>query len=256
MRKVYTLILALLITGGTTFAQRSIDWSVESFVKPTEILSNTTTGTTFDVEAVLKNNGPDSLKLGDSILYQLAMLSENDAVILAVPGPTSFGVRTKFRPLASGDTMHLHLRFAIGNYPINSLNVKLRLASLILKRGADSVANENTAGQVNNVFVRNMVWWNPQKFGVGIEQITANSYIDLQPNPAVDAVTVNFKIVNVKSSNTVFVYDMEGRLVKQQTSLSGATHENIDVSDLKSGMYTVKVKTGEIESHQKLQVIH
>jgi len=256
MRKVYTIILALLITGGSSYAQRNIDWSVEEFITPTEIASNTTTGTSFNVEAVLKNNGPASVVAGDSILYQLAMLSENNAVILAVPSASSFGVRIAANSMTTGDTMHFHLRFTIGNYPINSLNVKLRLASQILNRGADSVANELTADLVNNILVKNMVWWNPQKFGVGIDEVSTSFLMDMQPNPAVDQLVINYKMANAKVANTIAIYDMQGRVAFERTSPLRTNSESIDLSGFANGLYTVRVKAGDIESHQKLQVIH
>jgi Secretion system C-terminal sorting domain len=256
MRKVYTFILAFLISGGASFAQRSVDWSVDEIIKPIEITSNTTTGSYFDAQVVLKNNGPDAVMVGDSVLYQVRVLSENDATIIAVPGATSVGLVTNSREFQKDDTMHFHLRFTLGSYFANSFNVKFWAYSFVVNRSADSIGAENTAEQANNILTKNIVWWNPQRFGVGIEDITNNIYMDLQPNPAADVLKVNYNIVNIKSPNRITIYDVQGRLVYEKTSAAGATFENVDVSALNAGMYTVNVKSGDIESHQKLQVLH
>jgi hypothetical protein len=81
---------------------------------------------------------------------------------------------------------------------------------------------------------------------VGIDE-EKNNLIGLliSPNPAHDVVTIEFE---TKSNEqiTLDILDASGRLVKhiKLTSNSGVVREDIDIHDLKSGVYTLIVKSG------------
>lgn len=66
---------------------------------------------------------------------------------------------------------------------------------------------------------------------VGIEEQTANS-VAIWPNPATDVL-----YLDVINGETISVFDMTGRMVMQQRY-----EGKVDVSDLSSGIYTVKTK--------------
>jgi hypothetical protein len=71
MKKIFTLLAlsALAING---FAQRTIDLSLQEIVKPTELqtaLDGSALSTEFVGELIVKNNGTDSIKTGDSIFF-------------------------------------------------------------------------------------------------------------------------------------------------------------------------------------------
>ena len=66
---------------------------------------------------------------------------------------------------------------------------------------------------------------------VGIEEQTANS-VAIWPNPATDVL-----YLDIMDGETISIFDMTGRMVMQQRY-----EGKVDVSDLASGIYTVKAE--------------
>lgn len=255
MRKVYAIILFALLTSGSSFAQqRTVDWQVVSVLKPSELNSNTQTGTAFDIEAVFKNNGPDTVKAGDSILYQVVLTNMSNQVIFALPSTTSYNIGTNMRRVNPGDTMHFHLRFNFSQYVINSTNVKVNVVSIIFNRAANGVKSEVSPGTTNNVLAKEMVWWNPQKFGVGIAEVSAENLMNVYPNPASNVLHIDYKMASIKSPNTITIFDIQGKVVAELISEAGAFGETMDISGLQPGIYLVRVSNDEMEANQKIQI--
>lgn len=240
---------------SSAFAQRNIDWSVDELIKPTELNSNTTTGTNFDIEAVFKNNGTDTVFSGDTVLVQILFLNASNQLFFAVPNTTSFVTATSSRRFNPGDTMHYHLRLNYNKYTIGTQNTKIRIATLVINRGTNKIADEPTAGQANNVKIVDMLWYNPQKWGVGINEVNNDFLMDVYPNPANNLVTISYKVLTTNTPTQIQIMSLEGRLIKEITSTIGSTSDQVEISDLKPGIYIIKVKNGDLESHQKLQVI-
>ena len=89
-----------------TFAQRNIDWSVEELIKPTE-LNSTATGTDLSVEMVLKNNGSDTVNIGDSAFYRIyATPTTANQLLFAAPNATSFYFKAISKQMVTGDKMN------------------------------------------------------------------------------------------------------------------------------------------------------
>ncbi|MDQ2753903.1 MAG: T9SS type A sorting domain-containing protein, partial [Bacteroidota bacterium] len=62
------------------------------------------------------------------------------------------------------------------------------------------------------------------------------SLFALYPNPAVDVVHLRFSLA---SSATITVFDMNGKALMQKTISGGSSSQNINVSALAAGIYTV-----------------
>lgn len=86
-------------------------------------------------------------------------------------------------------------------------------------------------------------------FVTGYESIELESKIQLYPNPAVDAISIDKK--NESSGTTLYIYNYLGSLVK--TSLLEHKHSKVLIQDLPNGVYMVRIITeNSIESHNKL----
>ncbi len=255
MRKVYVLSLLLLTAASGAFAQRSIDWSVEEIITPTQLNSNASTGTSLSTEFVLKNNGTDAVKVGDTILYQVSVSNLNNQIVVAYPAPTSFAFILATKEINSGDTIHIARPLNTTAYVTTSVDVRFNVISYVRNGGsADPITAEVAPGNANNIKQVNMTWWNPQGWNVSIEESVSNGSFTISPNPATTEISVSWNVSNVNSINKITVYDMTGRVVASSEAESGTFEKSLNVESLKAGMYIVEVSNGTIKSTQKLQV--
>jgi len=74
---------------------------------------------------------------------------------------------------------------------------------------------------------------------LGVADINFSDAISIYPNPATDIITISNNLnINIESIN---LYDMNGRLVKQFETLNNGSSEVIDVSNLSSGIYMAHI---------------
>ena len=253
MRKVYVLCLLAFVAVGNAFGQRTIDWSVEEIVEPTQLNSDASTGTAIAMKVVLKNNGTDDVKSGDTLLYQLAALA-GQQLVFAYPSAQQFAFRVMNRGINSGDTMHLNINLSTTSYVRSSVNITLAFVSYIRNNGSDAITAEVSPGTANNIAQKNVVWYNPQGWGVSVSDVTEASDITISPNPATDQVKVAVNLSDASANTIVRVYDLNGRLVAEETLEAGSFTTTMDVSSLETGLYVVEVTAGEVKSTKKLQV--
>ncbi len=82
-----------------------------------------------------------------------------------------------------------------------------------------------------------------QKTIVGLQKNETNNAISLYPNPASNEVLLN----TTKPIQTIFVYDIQGRLMKE-IEANNAMAIAIDIQSLKCGIYIMTVRTKEGEA--------
>lgn len=75
----------------------------------------------------------------------------------------------------------------------------------------------------------------------GIEKNNNSISFNLFPNPAERIINVIIDIGTDFQNSTLYIYDMQGQLLKQQPVLQ--SNSGIDISIIEKGMYIVKVKT-------------
>ncbi|MBO6516443.1 MAG: T9SS type A sorting domain-containing protein [Bacteroidia bacterium] len=255
MRKIYALGLFMLIMASGAFAQRAIDWSVDEIVTPTELQSDTNVGTVFDIEIVLKNNGTETVKTTDTGAYQFVFQLATGQLLFAYPivnGAAGFTLRPIKREVPSGDTIHEHWTLTFPRYTFVSTNTMFTAASILINRGADSITDGTTA---NNVNTKNLVWWNRQGWGVGVNDVVTNDVLNVYPNPASTEVKVSWNIGSVDEKAVVRIFDLNGRMVAEKTASSSAFEQSLDISELDAGMYMVEVHNGDFKTTKKLQVL-
>jgi hypothetical protein len=80
--------------------------------------------------------------------------------------------------------------------------------------------------------------------GAGINQITADGHVTLQPNPVADILTIQYD-KNVLGENiTVSIYDTNGKLILEQNAANG--NIEMDLLSMNSGMYVAKISKGGV----------
>lgn len=251
MKKVL-LTLAVALTATLSYAApRSIDWSVDQIISPTSMPSNSSTGTTFTFDIVLKNNGTDTAMTSDTMAWQLYAKNSSNQVIFAAPNGGVYIMRLK-KNMAPGDTMHLTGSMTFGYYTDYSQTVNFSAYSILLNRTANGVANEGTGTTANNVKTASMVWVSAHGWGLNVNGTFVNN-MSVYPNPAKDFVNIALQAISVNSPIKVSVLDINGREVYTET-FSNASNISVNTSSFNKGIYTVKVVNGDLISVNKINI--
>jgi uncharacterized delta-60 repeat protein len=111
-------------------------------------------------------------------------------------------------------------------------------ASALCKVAVSSVSQPTATDTSNNTF--------RIEYPSSIHSSTKKTFT-LSPNPADKIVTIN-----IEGTYNLIVIDGLGRVVKTQSM----THKNLDVSNLKSGIYTLIIKNKDLYSTGKLMIKH
>ena len=74
--------------------------------------------------------------------------------------------------------------------------------------------------------------------------------ISIYPNPAKDIVNIDIVGKNVSGNNSIYIYSMDGQLIKQTTRSNNRIQ--IDLSFLSQGTYLMIIQTGNCKYIQKL----
>lgn len=254
MKKFYVLVALFAAFSSASFAQRNIDLSVSEILSPIEIFSIEASGTALPVHLVLKNNGADEAKMGDSIFFQVSLLTKTNAVLDAIPnGALNLG-GVLSRNVPNGDTIHFTKYVQSLKYLYNTTEVNFAALVILINRGSNPLTAEIAPGLTNNRMTKSVLWWNAYKNGVGVNNMST-SILNVYPNPALNQVNISWPIASTGAAATITVTDLQGKVVlsSEMTNFSGT--ETLNVSSLKSGMYMVEVATGDVKMNQKLQIV-
>jgi hypothetical protein len=91
--------------------------------------------------------------------------------------------------------------------------------------------------------------------GVSINEITSIENLNVYPNPATDVVSISYSTVG--NENVSYrMTDLSGKsvIVRDLGVRNGSQIENIDLSNLVSGMYILEIAAGNKRSVQKVSV--
>lgn len=89
-------------------------------------------------------------------------------------------------------------------------------------------------------------FWSFSPYGVGISKIEKENNISIYPNPCTNYITL-VGIENFAKNENLFIYNMMGQLVKTVFISDGTEDKNIDISDLKSGNYMLKISNESLK---------
>ncbi len=258
MKKLFTLFAAVAISSAV-FAQRSVDFKLDSIYAPYELNTPTTGGTPFSVVFQCSNNGTDSIFAGDSILYNFAIYSASSqpTFIRAYPteqNPNSFGFGTVLtKDLGPGDTVMFTATGILTVRATTTLQVIGQGGVYVLNRATgqdfsnDPVTTNNRRGYI-------YTWFNAEKWPLAVENMEVEA-LSLYPNPAVNTVTLKTPVAGAEVA-TVRVFDMKGQLVRTEQTASNAVEHNLNVADMTNGIYVVEVSSGSFIQTTKLVVNH
>jgi hypothetical protein len=90
--------------------------------------------------------------------------------------------------------------------------------------------------------------------GVGIEEL-ADGLFTIYPNPSSGEFNVEFEAVGGETY-ALTIFDEMGKLVYESTieNQSGAYAHEVKLNEVASGIYTISLKTGSLESNKKIVI--
>ena len=251
MKKTFTLLLISI----TTLSLAQVDWAIKSIIEPTELESNTSTGTPIPVNLECENRGTSTIFAGDTVIYNLLMIDlKLSQVIAQIPnGAWYFKVITEDIPVG-GTYSITNENVTLGSYPFESRDIRLGATSYIADRTSPYLDSDSSN---NSTFV-DITWWNPQRWNVSVEDVVYNSdNIAVYPNPANDQLNVKLLFAESNPVN-IELFDLTGKVVAlpNTSQFSASNQYTFDVADLSKGVYILKVTNGTKVSTSKVTISH
>jgi hypothetical protein len=229
------LLIATALVSFSAFAQRNIDWATTAIIKP-DSMRTTSTGTTIQLSFEMKNLGPDTVKPGDTILWQFSTTNTNPRIYY--PGQNSLSIIIPSRSYAPMDTMLVNTSLSTTVGVSQSFNVTIQVLSLVLNTG--SITPEPTANTLNNSKTKSVVWYNQQGWNVGLSEEISKAITSVYPNPVSDK--LYFETTYEKAKN-ITVVDLAGKVVANINTAEMNTE--LDVTSFAKGLYFYEIKTEE-----------
>ncbi|MEC8738698.1 MAG: T9SS type A sorting domain-containing protein [Bacteroidota bacterium] len=256
MKYFYTTF-CLSLFSISVIAQRTVDWSINEIASPTELNSNVQTGTKVDVKLVCQNIGPDKAQTGDSLFYQFFATNQSGSnIIFWAPNAqntNSYYLSVLTRDLDVNDTIHVSNSVQLNSYVPNSINIIFGARSLLQNRTSGLIA-EDTSTTSNNVSLKQIIWYNPQKWGVGMEDVEQEGLFNIYPTPAHSYLMIQPLIQNTKENLEVILFDMRGRKVLNKTFEHKIDAYRLNIENMEEGIYILSVKQGDKSTSKKISI--
>ncbi len=237
MKKIL-LTLAIAITANFSYAQRSIDWSVETILSPSQVVHNTSTA----LKIVCKNNGTDTAEIGDTIFTRAIL---NNQFV------TNYVIQVLTARLNPGDT--IHHSFNINGIPHTTLSFNGPFMAQSVLQNRPGLTLEAQGTITNNSVQITIPYINDKGWGVSVNSVADNSVMSLYPNPAKTELNVDVKMLG-NSDATLEIIDMTGKVVMSINGYNAASGFNVNVEGFDKGVYLVQVKNGDFVSTAKISI--
>ena len=244
----------LSLFSVSAIAQRTVDWSINEIASPTELNSNVQTGTKVDVKLVCQNMGPDKAQTGDSVFYQF--FADRSTLIFWAPNAQNrniYYLSVLSRDLDVNDTIHVSNSIQLNSYVPNSVDISFGARSLLQNRTSGLTA-EDTSTLSNNVSLKQIIWYNPQKWGVGVEDVEQEGLFTIYPTPAHNYLMIQPLILNTKENLEVILFDMSGRKVLNKTFEDKTDAYRLNLENTDKGIYILSVKQGNKTTSKKITI--
>ena len=87
-----------------------------------------------------------------------------------------------------------------------------------------------------------------------VQDINDSEVINVYPQPAIDNLNIDIKLSN-NDVNRLDIYDIQGKVLLSTVVNQNSNSINLDVSELNSGIYFVKVQSKNNLYTKKVQII-
>lgn len=252
-------VAAAMFLSSNLSAQRTIDWSVSSIpIPPSELREKADmSGSTYTLSAVFTNLGPDTARIGDTLLYRVVIpISQSQAILIPGPDINTYAIRVLTEDIAPNDTAMINLSGSVGFIPKSvSFYTNLTVASLLINgSGSDPIKLEDNSTNGNNALSEQVPWIVKQGWGVNVKTVDIENSFNIYPNPSTTGIfQINTLIRNANNAeNTIKVYDYSGQVVYSAELNSTST---LDLSNLSNGIYFVTYSNGLGTETAKVSIV-
>lgn len=243
MKNFALLIIALLTTTITATAQRVIDLEVTRIIKPDTVQDSREVNFTF----FIKNNGPDDVKITDTIVYQIRYRVGIQTVTF--PSDGTFYTYFPKSTLKSGDSISI------------SGIIKQQMDVLVTRRGdacagafvineSDKIKDEAQTSPytaADNSKCKGCLYYDPAIPGLKVTEPTkvAQGIIKMYPNPTQTEVTFVVDFQEENQEGILKITDVSGRTLLQEDINCTEDKKSIslskNISAFAAGMYFVEI---------------
>lgn len=238
------LLLVILLASFNANAQRYADMSVE-LLSP-QNGDTAYAGQMFTIDAKIKNNGIDTVKIGDSLAFELSF--DGGVISFNIGGSFQPYIVLTNRELIPGDSGNMAFTFGFDTSVVaDSTLLCVKVFNLnVIDTLHDTIMTNNSSCATFAIV-------KPASVKEIVEDVPL---VKVYPNPATDI--VNFD-VRSKDGNTIKlqIVDITGKTVKhyaKQNSSKGIEAISVNTSDLARGMYIYTISVGEEQTRGKFEV--
>ena len=248
---------------ATTYEFKLNGGEAETLTTTTKALTGLTPNTAYTVEvrSICEEQTSDWVSanfttLEEQVVIELGEVTTSPATEVGNTSATLNGAL-----VSAGESENFTVGFAlatVADFTLEDNNVQNITATL----------NANTFSQAVNDLVEGQTYFyrayitNEAGTAYGaVETFTLSSLTDaiagtitatIYPNPATDNATM--EIIGLDQDAKIVISDLQGRILSQEAINAGETHYTINVSNMASGVYYIRIVTDKAVSTQKLIV--
>lgn len=238
--KKFLLLVAVAVSAITVNAQRTVD--IQTTLNAPANGANVRAGTPFTLNFTVKNLGPDTVKVGDTVTFFMVLGTNIQ--------PSTQTTYVVTQPLAPDSSVTL----TSGNQSVSGgTSGALQVCALVvlnMRAGVDTV-RDNVAGG-NNVSCNNV------NYSVGIKEILGGeNTVKMYPNPVSTEGTISYNLTNAYNVS-VKVMDLTGRVVAnvfEGHQEAGEQTVKFNAENLANGVYLYEISI-DGESHTEKFIVN
>lgn len=256
MKRIYLLMALFVLGTSSAFAQRVCDLQV-TMASPTSSTVLNPGNSSFNLDVIIKNNGPDSLKgstVTDSMRWYATIQGSLINFTIGSQSGTNW-IRWN-KGLKTGDTTHITFNgLAFSGYSATADSMRTMCFYAFPKgKTGDTIMDPNTANNNNCV----SFMFKKTAFPSNVTTATRNGVNDvtLYPNPVTTTANFSFETV-VNAEVVVKVLDLNGRIVIEENKgeMTAGKHSiQVNTAALTNGNYIYQVFVGNNVTLGKLTI--
>ena len=247
---------------ATTYEFKLNGGEAETLTATTKSLTDLTPNTTYMVEvrAICEEENSAWVSTTFTTLEEVA-IQDGEVITQPATNITNTSATLNGALVSAGEAENYTVGFAlatVADFTLEDAGVQNITATLTDNTFA-AIVNDLTGGQTYfyRAYITNeagTAYGAVETFTLlGLTDALANQIaVQLYPNPASDNATLEINGLNQEAK--IVVSDLQGRILSQDNINAGTTRYTINVSQMTSGVYYIRIITDNVESTQKLIV--
>ncbi|HBN03388.1 MAG TPA: hypothetical protein DD396_05030 [Bacteroidetes bacterium] len=245
MKKTLTILLSII----STMSIAQLDWAVKSIDKPVDLYTNDD-GTTDVVAQVTLENLGETIPAGDTFTVALAIFRKADGALLVAS--QNYTLLNPSESIKGSTLTTSEISFKINGGITGTADLPIYMGALSYHRNRTSPKVDIDSS--NNIILREMNWKPAGK--LSLNSVAFENNISAYPNPANATINVALNYVQ-QGATTIEFINLNGQVVVSQNATDiFNTSNSLDVSNLKKGLYVLRITNGAATYTRKVSVTH